>query len=113
MQKAFLKDFKKGWFLGGTFEPTLSKHPDFEIAVKFYNKGDWEDKHVHMIATEYTVVTTGCISLNGQYYYTGEIAMVEPGESVEFKAMEISTCVVVKMPSVVGDKYALEPLFNS
>ena len=44
MRTARLEDMVKGWFVGN-FEPTLIKTNDVEVAVKSYNKGDYEEKH--------------------------------------------------------------------
>ena len=38
-----------GWFIGN-FEPSLFKTNDCEVAVKRYNKGDYEGHHYHKIA---------------------------------------------------------------
>ena len=46
MRTARLEDMVKGWFVGN-FEPTLIKTNDVEVAVKSYNKGDYEEKHYH------------------------------------------------------------------
>ena len=35
----------------------------------------------------------------------GDIIVLEPGEATDFRALEKTTTVVVKMPSVLGDKY--------
>ena len=58
MRTARLEDMVKGWFVGN-FEPTLIKTNDVEVAVKSYNKGDYEEKHYHKIATELTVNVQG------------------------------------------------------
>ena len=67
----------KGWFVGN-FEPTLIKTNDVEVAVKSYNKGDYEDKHYHIIATELTVIFQGWVKMNGVEYQKGDIIVMEP-----------------------------------
>ena len=34
--------------------------------------------------------------------------LLEPGEATDFRALEATTTVVVKMPSVIGDKYPVD-----
>ena len=43
--------------------------------------------------------------MNGRTYGAGDIIVLEPGEATDFRALEKTTTVVVKMPSVLGDKY--------
>ena len=72
-----------GWFIGN-FEPSLFKTNDFEVAVKRYNKGDYESHHYHKIATEYTVIINGRVKMNGIEYGTGIIITMEPNELTYF-----------------------------
>lgn len=37
--------------------------------------------------------------------FEGDIILIEPGEFTKFKSVTDSTTVVVKTPSIVGDKY--------
>ena len=101
-----LKDFVGGWFIGN-FDPSLLKTDDFEVSVKKYKSGDHEDRHIHKIATEYTVIVYGEIEMNGITYTSGDIVVVKPGESTDFRAITDSSNVVVKIPSVKGDKYII------
>jgi hypothetical protein len=99
-----LKDMKGGWFVGD-FVPTCLKTSDCEVACKHYTKGDSEEAHVHRIATEVTVIVDGLVRMNGVIYKPGDIIVLEPGDITDFHAMEDTTNVVVKIPSVTGDKY--------
>ena len=105
MKIAKLSDMTKGWFIGN-FEPTLFKTNDCEVAVKTYQKGDYEEKHYHKIATEYTCIVAGRVKMNGVEYGVGDIIVMEPGEATDFEALEDGTMnVVVKMPGANNDKY--------
>jgi quercetin dioxygenase-like cupin family protein len=98
----------KGWFIGN-FEPSLLKTDQFEIACKYYQKGDYEDSHVHKIGTEYTVIAQGTVEMNGIQYKKGDIIIIEPNEYTDFKVLEDNTItIVVKVPCVKGDKYIKE-----
>ena len=55
MKTAKLEDMTKGWFIGN-FNPSLLKTNDVEVAVKSYKKGDYEGRHYHKIATEFTCI---------------------------------------------------------
>ena len=108
MKIAKLEDMFKGWFVGN-FEPTLLRTNDVEVAVKSYNKGDYEEKHYHKIATELTVIISGRVKLNGIEYGKGDIIVMEPNEATDFECLEDGTQnVVVKIPGANNDKYLCE-----
>ena len=104
MKKFNLNDMKRGWFVGD-FEPTCFSTSECEVAVKRYNAGDQEEKHMHKIATEITLVINGTLMMNNIEYHKGDVILMEPGESTDFKAITDATNVVVKIPCVKGDKY--------
>jgi len=105
MKIAKLEDMVKGWVVGN-FEPTLYKTNDVEVAVKRYNKGDFEGNHYHKIATEITVIISGRVKMNGVEYNAGDIITMEPNEATDFEALEDGTVnVVVKLPGANDDKY--------
>lgn len=99
-----LDDMTKGWFVGD-FAPTALRTPAAEVAVKPYKAGDREDRHHHKVATELTLIVTGEVRMSGTTYRTGDIVLIEPGESTDFEAVTDATTVVVKVPCVAGDKY--------
>lgn len=99
-----LSDMKGGWF-AGNFEPTVISSSDFEVAVKSYPAGSKEPKHHHKIAVEVTVISSGTVRMNGELYSDGAIIVLEPGDSTDFEAVTAATTVVLKTPSVKGDKY--------
>lgn len=103
-----LNDMVGGWIVGN-FEPTCLKTNACEVACKHYEAGATEAAHVHRIATEVTLVAAGCVSMNGRTFRAGDIIVLEPGEATDFRALEPTTTVVVKMPSVLGDKYPVAP----
>jgi len=104
MKKYNLQDMIGGWFIGN-FEPSVVKIPDFEVAVKYYLAGQSEPKHTHKEAVEFTVIVKGTVVMNGKTYMLGDIIEVEKMEAVGFVALTDVTTVVVKIPSVLGDKY--------
>jgi mannose-6-phosphate isomerase-like protein (cupin superfamily) len=99
-----LKQMKGGWFIGD-FEPTCLTTRDFEVAVKHYRAGDRESPHVHLVGREYTVIVEGHARMNDLDVLAGTIVEIPPGEAVGFESVTDVTTVVVKTPSVAGDKY--------
>ncbi len=100
-----LQDMKGGWFVGN-FLPTCLKTPECEIACKHYGKGDTEERHVHKIATELTLIVKGSVKMNDVTYKAGDIIVLDPGNATDFYVLEDTINIVVKVPSVVGDKYS-------
>lgn len=105
MKLAKIQDMKKGWFIGD-FTPSLFKTTNVEVAVKHYKKGDYESKHHHKIATEFTVVIQGSIKMNNITYKEGDIIIMEPNEATDFECLSDQAInVVVKLPGAKNDKY--------
>ncbi|MFO0912161.1 MAG: hypothetical protein U0795_04355 [Pirellulales bacterium] len=104
MHKYRLQEMIGGWFVGD-FQPTVERTDQMEVAVKYYRSGDSEASHHHRIARELTVIAQGRVRMSGQEYLAGDIVVIEPGESTDFVAVEDTITVVVKRPSVRGDKY--------
>lgn len=102
-----LEDMVGGWMIGN-FEPACLKTTACEVACKHYEAGAVEAAHVHRVATELTLVASGRVAMNGRTLVAGDIIVLEPGEATDFRALEHSTTVVVKMPSVAGDKYPVD-----
>ncbi|NQU33607.1 MAG: hypothetical protein HQ521_10260 [Bacteroidetes bacterium] len=104
MKKEELNDFIGGWFIGN-FETSLFQTNNMEVAVKNYKTGDYDNKHYHKIATEYTVIAKGRVRMSGVEYSEGAILIIPPMESTDFLALTEVTTVVVKIPGASNDKY--------
>ncbi len=102
-----LKDMVGGWMVGD-FEPTCIKSTACEVACKHYPAGAIEAPHVHRIATELTLIASGRVTMNGRTLGAGDIVVLAPGEPADFRVIEPTITVVVKMPSVAGDKYLVD-----
>ena len=61
----------------------------------------------YKIAKEFTVIITGVVEILGQKYNEGDIIVVDPFESIDFKALTDVTTLVVKIPGAKNDKYIL------
>jgi quercetin dioxygenase-like cupin family protein len=101
-----IENMVKGWFIGN-FDPSLFKTNDVEVGLKEYLAGDYEAAHFHKIATEYTVIVSGEVEMNGIRYQKGSIIVIKPHESTDFKAITNVTTMVVKLPGANNDKYSL------
>lgn len=104
MKLARLEDMVKGWFVGD-FAPVVLPSKEVEVAVKHYVAGDHESAHVHRVATEVTVIVSGSAEMCGRVCQAGDILTLEPGTVTDFRALTDVVTVVVKTPSVKGDKY--------
>lgn len=99
-----LDEKTRGWFVGN-FDNAIYKCEQFEVAVKRYKAGDSEQKHVHKVATELSLVVEGEVIMNGVHHYKDDIIILDPGDATDFKAVVDTIMCVVKIPSVMGDKY--------
>ena len=108
MKQHRLEDMVGGWMVGD-FEPTCIRTEACEVACKTYDANTGETAHVHRVATELTLIASGRVTMNGRSYVAGDIIVLEPGEATDFFAHEPTVTVVVKMPSVRGDKYPWPP----
>jgi hypothetical protein len=94
----------KGWFVGD-FQPTILQTPSVEVGIKHYRAGDAEDAHHHKVAVELTAVVSGRVRMFDREFGPGDIIRIDPGETTAFAALTDAVTVVVKQPSVAGDKY--------
>ena len=101
-----IENFIKGWIVGD-FTPNLINSKDLEVGLKYYKAGDKDEKHYHKIATEYTIVSYGVIKMMNNTYVKGDIVKVNPLEINEFECIEDACVLVIKTPSVIGDKYII------
>jgi hypothetical protein len=108
MTQLRLDDMIRGWMVGD-FEPACYRTTACEVACQRYEAGDTEPLHVHRVATEITLIASGRARMNGRVLGPGDILRLEPGDAADFVALEPTISVVVKLPSVPGDKYVIEP----
>ena len=104
MKISNVNDYIKGWFLG-PFSPTLNSVDVCECAVKKYSAGDYEPLHHHKVSTEYTVIASGRVKMNGVEYGADTILEIKPGEATDFEALTDVITFVVKLPAVPTDKF--------
>ena len=101
------KEWKGGWF-AGDFEPTAYGTKDFEVCLKRHPKGEQWPTHYHKIATEINYLIRGTMILRGEKFGPGDVFVLEPGEIADPTFLEDCEMVVIKTPSVLGDKYVVK-----
>jgi mannose-6-phosphate isomerase-like protein (cupin superfamily) len=104
LERRNLDEMWKGWFVGA-FEPTVLSTHDVEVGVKTYTAGDYEPLHHHRIATEITLIVSGSAEMDGEVFTAGEIVVIPPGRAVDFRVLQDTVTVVVKLPGASNDKY--------
>jgi quercetin dioxygenase-like cupin family protein len=100
------KDMIGGWFVGD-FKPTAYSTKEFEVSYKFHPKGEIWDTHYHEIATEINYIIRGKMKLNGINLKKGHIFILHPGEIAIPEFLTNCELIVVKTPSIKGDKYII------
>jgi quercetin dioxygenase-like cupin family protein len=104
METKRIEDFVRGWIIGD-FDPSILKTKDFEVAVLSHKKGEVWPKHYHRVATEYNVMLDGKMLIGGKELVSGDIFIFNPEEIADPIFLEDCRVLVIKVPSVIGDKY--------
>lgn len=99
-----IKFMKDGWFVGD-FEPSAFKTSEFEICYKFHHKGEKWDTHFHKKATEVNLLLEGRMVIQDTLLEAGDIFTLYPFEIADPDFLEDCTLIVIKTPSIPGDKY--------
>ncbi|MBA2706138.1 MAG: glycosyltransferase family 2 protein [Blastocatellia bacterium] len=103
MKNDNLKNYTRGWILG-RFEPSLAK-TDFEVGLRWNEKGDTEGRHYHKEVTEYVTFAGGVHSLNNTIYQDGDVLTIHPYMSTDYMCLEPGYCLTVKDKSIPTDKF--------
>lgn len=100
-----ISKFKNGWFVGN-FEPSVLKSEAVEVAFHEYPAGHKGDGHYHNIATEINLIIEGKVGFPSSVILSaGAIWIVKPGEISDAIFLEDTKLIVIKAPSVPGDKH--------
>lgn len=99
-----LTDFKGGWFVGD-FKPSVYKTDQFEVCYKFHKKDEKWPTHYHKVATEITYLARGTMIIQGRILEAGNIFILHPGEVANPIFLTDCEVVIIKTPSIPGDKY--------
>jgi mannose-6-phosphate isomerase-like protein (cupin superfamily) len=104
MRLSNISDFKAGWFIGD-FEPSLFRSPHFEVAHHFYAKGVKSTPHLHKLATEYNYIVNGSVKVLDKALGRGDVFIYEPSDVCDVEYLEDTDLLIIKSPSIPGDKY--------
>jgi len=99
-------NFIGGWFIGNFF-PSIIPTDDVEVCIKRYKAGNSDPAHYHKEADEITMVVSGEVRMNGDLFQENQILWIKKGEVTDFVAVTDAVTCVIKMPSVIGDKYII------
>lgn len=98
-----IEEFYDGW-VAGDFEPAVLQSKDIEVGIKQFQAGDSEPEHFQKIASEVTIVLRGTCFLAGEKLNSGDILVIPPKVSAGFLAETDVLLLVLKSPSIPGDK---------
>lgn len=107
MEVRRIENMKGGWYIGN-FDPSVLLTPDFEVGYKFHPKGEHWDAHYHKKGIEITYLIRGKMQIQGRILTSGDIFTIFPNEIADPVFLEDCEVVIVKTPSVIGDKYTVE-----
>jgi mannose-6-phosphate isomerase-like protein (cupin superfamily) len=83
----------------------MFKSEKAEVCYKIHEAGEFIQPHYHKVATEINVLLEGEMEVNGEKILPNDIFLLEPNEIVYATPIKTSKLIVVKIPSIVGDKY--------
>jgi len=104
MERFNIEDMAGGWFIGD-FAPVAHKTAAFEVCYKQHKKGEHWPRHYHEIATEINYLIRGQMRINGLLLNEGDIFVIEPMEISDPEFITDCELIIVKTPSIPGDKY--------
>lgn len=99
-----IEDMTRGWFIGN-FTPAMLMTSDVEVGYIRHTKGEYWEKHYHKKAIEINYLIRGSMRIHNQILTTGDIFTIFPYEIADPEFLEDCELIVVKLPSIIGDKY--------
>ena len=99
-----ISKYTRGWFVGN-FEPSAHKTSDFEVGVLVHKKGEHWSPHFHKTSREINLLLEGKMLMHGIELTSGQVFILEPWEVADPIFLEDCKVLVIKTPSVKGDKY--------
>ena len=107
MQKHRIEDFKGGWFVGN-FTPTSYATDQFEVCFKKHEKGEAWPTHYHKKSHEINLLVRGSMQIQDQILVAVDVFIFAPYEIADPVFLEDCEVLIVKTPSVPGDKYEIK-----
>lgn len=94
---------KGGWYIGN-FEPSAFKTAAFEVSVMQHTQGEFWPLHYHEQCDEINYLLEGKMLMHDTLLEAPAIFVLERGEIANPEFLTDCKLVVVKTPSVPGDK---------
>ena len=104
MQVFDTKQFVGGWFVGD-FDATAYRTKEFEVAYKTHHAGEYWAAHHHKLADEINYLISGTMEINGVMLEAPCVFVIGKNEVSRPIFHTDVSLVVVKTPSIPGDKY--------
>ena len=99
-----ISTFYNGWVVGD-FQPSLIPTSSVTVGILHLKEGHIADGHYHKLHTEYNIIVAGKALIEDVVYGAGDMFIYEPYDKANVVYLEDTTLVVIKHPSVSGDKY--------
>lgn len=99
-----LHNFKNGWVVGD-FTPSLFNSSDNDIGILYVKEGDNSDGHFHKHHTEYNIIISGKVNVDGRLLSSGDIFIYEPYDKSDVTFLSNTSLVVIKNPATKNDKH--------
>jgi hypothetical protein len=106
MQVRNIEEMVGGWFIGN-FDPAILKTEHFEVGYKLHRKGEDWPAHYHT-GMEYNFLISGKMEICGEVLEAGALFTIESMEVAAPVFLEDCQVVVIKVPSLPGDKYIVD-----
>lgn len=100
--------FTGGWFIGD-FEPTVLRTKDFEVAFKEHRAGEHWATHYHQLSDEINYLISGEMEINDIKLVGPVVFRINKGEISRPVFITDVKLIVVKVPSIPGDKHEIQP----
>ena len=101
-----MSEMKDGWFVGD-FIPSAYKTSYFEVCYKKHKKNEKWDTHYHKKSIEINYLISGEMIINETKLTAGDIFLIEPYFISTPTFLEDCTLIIIKTPSIIGDKFVI------
>lgn len=106
MQVDTISNYIRGWYVGD-FSPSIHQTSEFEVGLLTHKKGEVWEAHFHKKAREINLLLEGRMLIHGIELSAGQLFVLEPWEVADPIFLEDCKVLVIKTPSVKGDKYII------
>lgn len=101
-----IEDYFRGWFVGN-FEPSCYHTEKFEVGFLTHEKDEYWPPHIHKQSTEINLLIDGEMIIQNTHLKSGDIFIIEPNEIADPLFLTRCKVLVIKTPSLPGDKYII------